>query len=1300
MMTVRVNKQTFAKLSPKSITRLLLTVLAGLCCTMALAIDMKVDRVTINQLAPPSTPIAWLQVNFQQTYSTTPVVIVTATTENPDPATARIRNVTTTGFEVGIVEPQGADGATTATVVDYFVAELGTYTFPGGQRMVVGTLTTAGQVGSRVGQAWSFVTFPSSAFNNSPAVVGQVQTINSQPGLDAGILGEPWLDVAIRNVTDDDMQIALDRSKTNTGTVTNETIGYIAMESGDSFTLGGAQIQALLTPTNIEGVDDAGCFSNSFVTSFANAPRVVASKNTANGGDFGWIRRCAISANSVGLVMDEDESDGSNRSHGADESAGVLAFDSNFFGQRNGRGLEGGSVTVPAAVSSTTQWTQVNFPNAFNDVPVIFTLPTDASGEPTNVRVRNASINGFEIAGFSPDGSNPPATQMTVDYVAVVPGTHTTTSGDTFEVVQRDVSARVGRNDGTGDSFASQNFSSSFSSAPAVITQIQSNNNEPGLEPNLVSSPWMTVAMRNLNSNSMQWALDRAETRTGTVNTNERIAYFAVSNGTNGQLTATDNNTVDFEMLLSNDSIRGWDNGCFSVPFAETYSSPLVTASQNTRDGGDGGWVRRCDQQSNRVGLAVDEDTSSDSERAHTTERASVFVFSRAFEADFSGPSGPDHYNVAAPGNTIACSPFTVTVEAHDIGDTPVDGQGATVTLDTGTNRGTWSGAGVTDNGDGTASVAFASGASSVNATLLYSQLIGATESITITASDGSINSLENAAVTVALSGFEFGTGNFAAGIPNQVAGVSDNSLRLRAVNTGPDGSCVPLNPNQSLSVEFSSSYINPTAGAGVSATIGGQSIASSAAVTLNFDGNSIADIPNFNYNDVGRLQLQARNNTGATPIAGDSNSFVVRPHHFDITVSANPGTTTSGSGFIAAGATFAATVTARTGTNDIAPNYGNEALPESVAVNIGSLVMPVGGDIGNLSGGTASGGNGTFTVSGLSWDNVGTITLLADVADNSYLGAGPANNPQPSGNVGRFFPADFALTSDNTNNGCGSFTYLGQPNISVSYNLEARNISGATTSNYAADSDGVTATANYPVATISHNAQQGAANLSNRLVIDSTEWVNGVYTLNTPAAAINRQASSAPDGPFSAVQLSLAENDNDADISGSSDIGSPLNLRFGRAFVSDTHGPESTLLNVPFGTEYWDGNRFTASLTDSCSVIAVDQIRFNNAVVSTSPQGVDFIGGAGTDSNGTFFFATPNVQSTGGTFGLIFSPPGAGNTGNFPVNINLINYPWLRSDWNQDGNFNNDTGLPEATISFGSYRGHDRVIYWRERFD
>ncbi len=73
------------------------------------------------------------------------------------------------------------------------------------------------------------------------------------------------------------------------------------------------------------------------------------------------------------------------------------------------------------------------------------------------------------------------------------------------------------------------------------------------------------------------------------------------------------------------------------------------------------------------------------------------------------------------------------------------------------------------------------------------------------------------------------------------------------------------------------------------------------------------------------------------------------------------------------------------------------------------------------------------------------------------------------------------------------------------------------------------------------------------------------------------------------------------------------------------------------------------------------------------------------------------DINIINGSAGLSFSAPGVGNLGAFVIDAQMTNYPWLRFDWNQNNDNADDTTQPSANINFGSYRGHDRVIYWRE---
>lgn len=74
-------------------------------------------------------------VNFRQTYSSAPIVIVLATNETSDPAAVRIRNVTATGFEAVQVEPANADGTQGAMTLHYLAIDSGDHELPDGTRI-------------------------------------------------------------------------------------------------------------------------------------------------------------------------------------------------------------------------------------------------------------------------------------------------------------------------------------------------------------------------------------------------------------------------------------------------------------------------------------------------------------------------------------------------------------------------------------------------------------------------------------------------------------------------------------------------------------------------------------------------------------------------------------------------------------------------------------------------------------------------------------------------------------------------------------------------------------------------------------------------------------------------------------------------------------------------------------------------------------------------------------------------------------------------------------------------------------
>ncbi|GLS24629.1 H-type lectin domain-containing protein [Marinibactrum halimedae] len=1318
----------------------------------AVAIDLKVDRVTVNSTIGAPLP-TWIPVTFVTPYDSVPVVVVLTNSENEDAATVRIRNVSTTGFEMALIEVPGSDSVTTEMTVDYLAAEVGDYNFPGSVRLSVRTLSTTAQFGAGF-NTWETVTFRNNWFSATPAVVAQVQTINSQPDLEMGVAGDPWLDVAIDNVTTDSMRIALDRAKNRTGTVVPEVVGYIAMESDTGFFLDGQVVTAFLTPRNIQGWDDnPGCFYNSYFIPFFNPPKVVASKNTSNGADGGWIRECDVSPNQVGLVMDEEP----DRSHGSPEVAGVIAFSDAFFGERNGNQIGGGSATIPPYASESS-WTRVDFPNAFPDTPVIFTLPTAEGSPPASTRVRNVTTTGFDVAAFQPPGSNPPHPEMTIDYIAIRQGIHETAAGDVFEVGVQSINRFSSTSTRAWVPFR---FTTDFVATPAMLADIQSTNNEPTLDPNSVSSSWMTASVRALNRRGAWLTLDRAQTGSGSLTFPEDVAYFAVLNGSNGFLSATDGRVIDYEMLISSNNVAGWENICRDVSFAESYTTPYAVAAMNTRAGGDGGWIRRCDLQSSSIGLTVDEDTTFDSERIHTNETASVFVFSEPFEAFFTTVG---HYAVLHSGSGVTCEPEAVTVVAHDVNHAPFAGE-TTVTITATSSTPGWSPANSTwslnsgiagrfSTSGNRATYTFDSGETGV--VLNLATTVPADIDIDVRDENGLTDidgGAEDGILAFANTGLRFyadadGDQNADGTSPvtrSLVAGSASVPMVLRAVETDTQtGACLArVSGPQTVSLAYECDDPNRcalSAGGSVNgSTIQGNdrgNVTNFGAVSLAFDTQGEAPL-SFTYDDVGQVALHAQlalPANGASPaqvIEGVSGPMVARPADLvvasvqDSAGNANPGTTTMGAGFLVAGEAFTVTVQSLNSKGIITPNFGNESAPENVAVSMGNLVLPVGG---NLPGLTTMGTFSPTTTAGefehdaIRWPEVGTITVVPSVADGDYLGEGNVTGSE-SFNIGRFYPAHYQLTSSMTENGCaaGGFTYLSDTAfthspIDMEYTIEAHNQGGSITENY-------DESLGYPVGGFSIVAENsdGGVDLQSRALMPLASWATGAWTVTGDNNAGFRRANNGvEEGPFNAVQFGLmpdgvspdnvdflsADRNMDPTSSGNCGasctamaIGSPINARFGRLLTEDVHGPESADLAGIYHIEFWNGTQFVVNTDDDCTALNRADIQFGGTAITTTPTTVTVGGGIST---GSFNTDSGNsiLQIQSGDSNLLFSAVSPLSSGSFDVVTNMSNYPWLQYDWNQNGDSTDDAARPVSTVTFGSYRGNDRVIYWRERMD
>jgi MSHA biogenesis protein MshQ len=496
--------------------------------------------------------------------------------------------------------------------------------------------------------------------------------------------------------------------------------------------------------------------------------------------------------------------------------------------------------------------------------------------------------------------------------------------------------------------------------------------------------------------------------------------------------------------------------------------------------------------------------------------------------------------------------------------------------------------------------------------------------------------------------------------------------------------------------------------------------------VSLSFDGQGSAAIPMI-YSDVGQVSLLASLSLAATAtdpaitLSGTSNSIVVKPYTLAVSAVqttggvANPGgTSASGAaaGFVAAGTNFKVSVEARNASGSRTPNFGNETTSENnLTLNNLSLVYPAGGAATalTLAGAfTATTPAGTFINSTVSWGQVGSFTVQPRLGDNDYLSAGDISTPTTSATIGRIYPDHFRLASSTLSNACGSFSYLGQP-LPLSYVLQAESASNSVVTNYG----------NYSVTAPTYVAENAddAQSLGARFATGITaSWASGIYSLSSSTASFSRQSSTAaPDGPFSSLSIGLKMTDNfdvrslqsldlnDASVgvcAGSCTakaLGSTLNMRYGRLRLDDAFGPETVNLPINFITEYWVGNTFVLNANDSCTLVPRAAITYPSGTLATDANRTVTLSGGTTQGNYASLSLT-GVQFNAGTAGHYFSAPSNLAQGSFVVAVSLSSLDWLTFDWDQGKTLGPDGALPNASVSFGSYRGNDRVIYWREK--
>lgn len=420
---------------------------------------------------------------------------------------------------------------------------------------------------------------------------------------------------------------------------------------------------------------------------------------------------------------------------------------------------------------------------------------------------------------------------------------------------------------------------------------------------------------------------------------------------------------------------------------------------------------------------------------------------------------------------------------------------------------------------------------------------------------------------------------------------------------------------------------------------------------------------------------------------------------------------------------------------NDLSNNFTVESFETSLTLtgyevlpNLGSTNILENGSefctqcqINNFNLGEGTSGN-------IYYDNVGIIEIEAEL--NDYLGSGH-NIYGQSSYVGRFIPDRFEIKNDAENgsdivdgslqastNNTNSFVYTGQLtsdgtgeiiyNLQPNFTIQAKSAIGTITSNYTGDFYKLTPasiTRELPTADSEQNGLNGnkvaieavLEDLSLRqsaddITITFNENDHFIYTREANSLIAPFQAeiplticSIIDSDGVETIPLIPNEEESEDEEQDTCNLltlkPTGLYIHFGRWFINNTFGPETSNLPMPMAIQHWNGTNFITNQLDNTTSFDAD----NNDNITISNNDLSI---GANDVTGNGLFTNGMSQDL-----IILAPNALPNRGSISIEYSVP--AWLQFDWNaEDGTYDDN---PDGQATFGLFRGNDRIINWRE---
>ncbi|GAB7218595.1 DUF6701 domain-containing protein [Vibrio comitans] len=404
---------------------------------------------------------------------------------------------------------------------------------------------------------------------------------------------------------------------------------------------------------------------------------------------------------------------------------------------------------------------------------------------------------------------------------------------------------------------------------------------------------------------------------------------------------------------------------------------------------------------------------------------------------------------------------------------------------------------------------------------------------------------------------------------------------------------------------------------------------------------------------------------------------------------------------------------------------------------------------------------DGPVAFSSLKWREAGSITVtasLTDKADYLFEPINPGYRPVGRFSPNHLAMLDEDNDPDDTwiqweyADGHDEFAYMSQA-ITHTFKVQAQDIDGNPTQNYGLFNNDLIVIIDYIAQTQGESPEVDFMD-EDALRVDGVQtWAGANWPkslANDPSAlfieivdfrfmkkvhsTIDPYVVTQPDGPYTTsnsvfgLEVSTMIDEVNFDILDIEDLNpeegqdpqenigrkfpNQPDFRYGRMKMDDVGGNSGQEIRVPLRTEYWDGNAFIVN-TDDGSIenetptgsSYVSAGRFCTQVIwsnDSSTSGASLNGSDTVDQGRSEkLYATHSKQSeTHREQVRMWLRQGATSPQHSESGVdcntnggNFTNQPWLQYNWRDQGDED-----PSTVVTFGTFRGNDRIIFKGER--